>query len=201
MENTENLILEIARKHFIQYGFAGTRMQKIADEAGLNKAMVHYYFRSKNLLYRRIVQQTLNGVVGDVAQAFATEVPFWEKVELIVDTYFRLLLEHPEVPVFIMSELAQERTHFIGELKKRTRSLPGVQSFVMQIMQEMQSGQIRSMDPKQLLLNIMGMTVFPFMAKPVFCTLFEYSDQAFNDMMRERKAVIMQFLKQALEPG
>ena len=199
-ENTENTILEVARKQFVQNGFAATRMQEIADEAGINKAMLHYYFRSKEKLYHEIVVYTLGFFFPKIAEAMEAEGSFWDKTERIVDTYIKTLLEHPEIPIFIMSELSQERDQFIKELKKGSAHFPSLQTFFMQMTDEMNAGKIKEIPPIHLILNILGMTVFPFIAKPMFRTIFDFDNSAFESLMRERKDVIITFLRNALKP-
>ncbi len=200
-KDTEQLILDTARKHFVQKGFAAARMQEIADDAGINKAMLHYYFRSKERLYQEIIRRTLSRVVPKFAGAMAHEGSFRERLEHVVDTYISTLMENPDIPIFIMSELSQKRESFIAELKKQASFFPAVQSFMGQMQQEMEQGSIRQMPPPHLLLNILGMSVFPFMAKPVFRTIFEVSEKEFELLMSERKQIIADFVVAALRPG
>lgn len=197
-KNTEQIILETARKHFVQRGFAGARMQEIADEASINKAMLHYYFRTKEKLYQAVVNETLGLIIPKIAGAMAAEGSFWERTDHLVDTYIQTILKHPDIPIFIMSELSQEKESFVAELKKQATFFPGIQAYMQKIILEMEEGKIRKMPAEHLLLNILGMTVFPFLAKPVFKTVFQVSEKEFNDLMTERKEMIMQFLKRAL---
>jgi TetR/AcrR family transcriptional regulator len=197
-QDTELRILNTARKHFIQKGFSATRMQEIADEAGINKALLHYYFRSKEKLYQEIVSRTLQKAIPRFISAMAMKGSFWEKTERLVDTYISTILENPDLPIFIMSELSQKKESFIEELKKQASDFKDVQSFIQLMLEEMAAGNIRNIPPAHLMLNIMGMTVFPFMAKPVFSTIFEISEEDFTELMEERKTVIMHFLKSAL---
>ncbi|MFK7770814.1 MAG: TetR/AcrR family transcriptional regulator [Saprospiraceae bacterium] len=196
---TEQEILEIARKHFVRKGFAGARMQEIADEAGINKAMLHYYFRSKDKLYHEIIKQTLNFMIPKLANAISQEGNFWEKIERLINTYIDTLTEHPDIPFFIIAELSQKRERFIEELKNKSSHFPAAQKFVMEMMNEMAQGNIKEFPPIHLFLNIVGMTVFPFMAKPVFQTIFEVSEKDFEQLMQLRKKVILDFVKSALK--
>lgn len=197
-KNTENIILEIARKHFVQKGFAATRMQEIADEAGINKAMLHYYFRSKDKLYQKIIEQTLDMMLPRFAKSLGSEGTFSEKLERVVETYITTLMEHPEIPFFIMSEISQKRERFLEALKTRASFFPAVQSFLGTMMEDMAAGKIKQIPPIHLFLNIMGMTIFPFMAKPIFCTMMEVSEADFKKLMEERKTVILSFVNKAL---
>jgi AcrR family transcriptional regulator len=198
--NTEDLILSTARKHFVQNGYSAARMQDIADEAGINKALLHYYFRTKEKMYQTIVGQILDTLVPKLSAAMEREGTFHEKMDRLVGTYMTLLMENPDIPFFIMTELSQKREDFISELKSRASFFPAAQAFVMTMAGEMQAGTIRRMPPMQLFLNIMGMTVFPFMAKPVFSTVFDFSDEQFNQLMSERREEIVRFVDFALRP-
>lgn len=200
-QDTESTILEVARKHFVQNGYAGARTQEIADEAGINKAMVHYYFRTKEKLYQEVVVHTLNQLIPKIAKAMESDGTFEQRLEKIVATYIDVLTEQPDIPFFIMSELSQKRERFVEELKKRSSNFPSIYSFIAQMMEDMEAGKIRAMPPHHLLLNIISMTVFPFMAKPVFLTLLDLPEESFRTIMEERKVVIIDFIKHALRVG
>ena len=200
MQNdTEQIILMTARKHFVQKGFAAARMQEIADEAKINKAMLHYYFRSKDKLYQEVVSRTLGLIFPKLALAMTSDGDFLERTRHLVNTYVDAILEHPEIPLFIVSELSQKKAQFVEEIKRQAEFLPAIQAFIGQMMLEMEEGRIRRFPPVQLLLNILSMSVFPFMAKPAIETFFDVSDAQFIMMMNERKSVIMDFVTQALK--
>ena len=99
-----------------------------------------------------------------------------------------------------MSEISQEQDRFVSELKLRAHYFPAAQGFVTSMQEEMAAGRLRQIPPLHILLNITSMTVFPFVAKPVFCTIFNFPEGSFNQLMGERKAIIMTFLRAALEP-
>jgi AcrR family transcriptional regulator len=197
-DTTEQLILNTARKHFVNNGFAATRMQEIADEAGINKAMVHYYFRSKEKLYSEIIGHTLDAILPKLSKAMSTPGTFWEKLDAIVSIYVKTLTDQPEIPFFVMSEISQKRERFVSELKKRSSFFPAVQSFLAQMHEEMEAGRMRIIPPFHLFLNIMGMTIFPYMSKPIFITVLDVGEAQFEELMKERKEVIINFIKHAL---
>ena len=198
-KDTEQLILQTARKHFVQNGYAATRTQEIADEAGINKAMLHYYFRSKEKLYAEVVIQLLNTLIPRMSKAFDSEGSFYERLEIVIDAYIDLLAEQPDIPFFIMTEISQQQERFVNELKSRAAHFPAIKGFLAQMMKDMQDGLVKPMPPHHLFLNILGMTIFPFIVKPMFNTIFSYSDDSFKALMAERKTVILQFVKDALK--
>lgn len=199
-ETTELRILNTARQHFVRSGFSGTRMQEIADDAEINKALLHYYFRSKAKLYQEVIDTTLNTLFPPLAEAMGQSGTFAERLERIIDTYITTLMKHPDIPVFIISELSQRQESFIKKIKTRSEFFPAVQSFILQMSSEMEEGIIRKMEPLHLFLNIVGLIVFPFIAKPIFQTVLSVEEQEFEALMRERKNVVMTFIQSALIP-
>ena len=131
-------------------------MDEIASEAGYNKALLHYYFRSKEKLFHEIVVQIFSNIIPKFAYAMESEGSFWQKTEVLVDTYLSILIEQPDIPFFIMYELSQKRENFIVEIKNRSKYFPAVNHFILQMHQEMEAGKIRKMPPLHLFLNIMG---------------------------------------------
>lgn len=198
-KDNKQVILDTALKHFVQKGFAGARTLEIAKDAGFTKAMLHYYFRTKDQLYEEVLTQTISKILPRLAKAMATEGPFMERVEHLVHSYINILIENPELPLFVMSELSQQKDSFIIAVKKQAGYFPAIFSFIEQMNEEMESGLIRSMPPMQLLLNILGMSVFPFMAKPMISNIFGVADEHFIALMEERKTVIVDFVKYSLE--
>lgn len=200
MSDTEVQILSTARQHFVVHGFAGARMQAIADEAGINKALLHYYFKSKQVLYDRIVDEVMDTVFPRVVQVIESSTDFWSTVDNLVDMYIGLLLKHPEIPVFIMAELSHQRDKFINKLKTRGTSLSAIAVFIARMSEAIEKGEVRPVSPQQFILSFMGMLVFPFMAKPVFQTMMHMEEDGFQQLMLERRTFIMVFLRNALEP-
>ena len=121
--DTQQLILNTARKHFVQKGYAGARTQEIADEAGINKALLHYYYRSKEQLFHEITINILSTIIPEFTKAIDNNGTVWEKLEIMVEKYIHTLSEHPDIPFFIMSEISQQREGFIAELKKISHNL------------------------------------------------------------------------------
>lgn len=200
MGETEQRILEAAKKIFIQKGYAAARMQEIADEAGINKALLHYYFRKKESLFQVIVSQTISVIIPKLAEAIEYEGTVLEKLDQIVEVYINTINEHPHMPSFMMMELAQSRAGFVEEIKKNTNRFPNFQGFFMQVMQEGQAGTIRKVNPFHLLLNSLAMCIFPFIAKPIFTTVVEVPTQQFDHLMKERKEEVKQFIRNSLRP-
>ena len=199
-EVTEEAIIQAAKDVFVSKGYAATRMQEIADAANINKAMLHYYFRSKEALFQVITIQTLEMMLPKFMGALDDEGTVMEKIESIVSTYIETIREHPHVPLFIITELSQKRENFVKELEMRAKNFPKLRTFFDQMREEMMAGKIRTMSPMHLFLNVISLSVFPFIVQPVFCTIAGVSESRYDAMMQERADSVTNFIKSALRP-
>ena len=198
-ENTEIAILEAAKKVFTARGYSGARMQEIADEAKINKAMLHYYFRNKEKLFTVILEETMAMVIDKFGKALESEGTVIEKFEKIIEAYISNIQENPHMPIFILHELSQNRLQFLEAVKSKIHHLPNFLEFFQQIQDEQERGLIKPFPPMHLLLNVMSMCVFPFIVKPVFCNIIEIPEEQFDMMMEQRVEVVTNFVKGALE--
>ena len=197
-ENTEIAILEAAKKVFTARGYSGARMQEIADEAKINKAMLHYYFRNKEKLFTVILEDTMAMVVDKFGQALESDGTVIEKLEKIIEAYVSNIRENPHMPIFLLHELSQNRLQFLDAVKRKIHHLPNFMEFFQQIQSEQDAGLIKPVMPMHLLLNVMSMCVFPFIVKPVFCNIIEIPEDQFDMMMEQRIEVVTDFVKSAL---
>lgn len=200
-QSTEEKIVQAAKEVFTQKGYAAARTQEIADRAGVNKGLLQYYFKgnSKEKLFKAIFEESYLKIMARVNYIFESEDSFEHKIELVLDAYFDLLLENPNLPGFIVNELHTNTHAFVEEImQKPTR--PNPLPLIMQIMEEVAQGKIRPINPVHLVLNVLSMTVFPFIARPLFQRAVNVNDETFMDMMRQRKAEILDFVKHAIKP-
>ena len=197
---TEEAIIRAAKDIFVSKGYAATRMQEIADAANINKAMLHYYFRSKEMLFRVITIQTLEMMLPKFLSALQHEGTVIEKIENIVITYIETIRENPHIPLFIITELSQKRESFIVEVEKRAKNQPIVHAFFDQVTKEIEAGKIRDVPPMHLFLNVVSLSAFPFILQPVFTTVAGVSEAQYGAMMQERTVLVTDFIKNALRP-
>ena len=144
--DTEVLILDAARKVFLENGFDGTTMQQIADEAGINKALLHYYFRSKDRLFEAVFLEAFARMVPNVLKIFTADLEFNDKIRGLVETYISALQQYPQIPQFILHELHRNPGRII-ELMHSSGIDPDV---VMNVIRdEIDKGNIVEIDPRQ----------------------------------------------------
>lgn len=199
--STEEKILQAAKEVFTQKGYAAARTQEIADRAGVNKGLLQYYFKgnSKEKLFKAIFEEAFLKMTARINVIFESEDSLEHKIELVLDAYFDLLLENPNLPSFIVNELHTNTHAFVEEIMQKPNR-PNPLPLIMQIMEEVAQGKIRPINPIHLVLNVLSMTVFPFIARPMFQRLINVSDETFMDMMRQRKVEILDFVKHAIKP-
>lgn len=196
--NTEEKILIAAREIFTQRGFAGTRMQEIADRAGINKGLLHYYFKTKETLFKAIFKEAFLQFSRKLNEVLSSERPVMEKVESIVDEYLDLLLANPNLPGFIVNELHTNTEAFIAEIMSMSER-PDPSRLIMQLHLDSQAGKIRQVDPFHTVLNILSMCVFPFIARPMLQSMVHLDDATYLHLMRQRKAAIKDFIRHAIQ--
>ncbi|MEQ8705370.1 MAG: TetR/AcrR family transcriptional regulator [Phaeodactylibacter sp.] len=191
--STEQKILEAAREVFMTKGFAAARMQEIADRAEINKGLLHYYYRSKNKLFRAVFDEAFAKFSAGINQVFEAEIPLFEKIEQFVDRYISLLMQNPEMPGFVISELNQKGEAFAQELLSR-QAKPNPLPFIMQVQQEVAAGNIQPVNPVGLVMNLLSLCVFPFLARPMFQGMMQIDQATYDEMMEARKREVAAFV-------
>lgn len=190
--NTEQKILVAAKKVFTLKGMAGARMQEIANEAEINKALLHYYYRSKDKLFEAVFMDAFLTMVPDVMDLLKVEMPLFEKIELFAEKYIDIFLENPFIPGFVLNELSQNPQRIV-DLISKTGIQP--QFFIDQINDEIAKGKIKPIQPQHLIVNLLSMCIFPFIARPILKTIiFAQDDQKFIEFIEQRKKEVPEFI-------
>lgn len=191
-DSTEEKILAAAKKVFISKGMAGARMQDIADEAGINKAMLHYYFRNKEQLFENIFTKLTQGFWAQITTVFDSDEPLFDKIRTFCEMYIDKVTANPYIPLFVLHELSQRPTNFVQKMFKDNPPNPA--KLIAQIQAEVKAGKIRPISPPQLVMNMVSMCVLPFIGKPMFMTVMKLDEKIFADLMQKRKTDIPEFI-------
>jgi len=189
----EEKILAAARKVFTTKGMTGARMQDIADEAGINKALLHYYFRDKNKLFETIFLTEAQRFFPKINGIFISDAPLFEKIGHFVNEYIDEMLVNPYLPWFVMNEINRDPDQFITRIWGEDKKFQP-QKFIEQIEKEIAEGRIKPIHPVHLFLNLIGMTIFPFVAKPMITRNMQVSDEVFSILMEQRRKEIPKFI-------
>jgi TetR/AcrR family transcriptional regulator len=203
--NTEQRILNAAHMVFVRRGTAGARMHDIALEAGVNKALLHYYFRSKDRLALAVFQRVAGAVFGRIAQVLTSDAELEDKVRRIIAIYLDQFVETPYAPAYVISEVNQhpERAGQFLELISRAGGTSPSQLIGLlqrQIDARVRAGTIRKIAADQFFTNLVSLCVFPFAAKPLLCAVLQLDDRGFRDYVERRKTALPQFYLDALRP-
>jgi AcrR family transcriptional regulator len=197
-QSTEQLIREAAKQVFVRKGMAGARMQDIADEAGINKALLHYYFRNKEKLFEVIFLEAAERLFPRINAIFEADQPLFEKIESFCAEYIAMVMENPYLPLFVLNEINQDPEYFLQKVWSG-RSKPDPSKFLDQIEKEVKKGTIKRISPLHLLMNLLSMTIFPFVAKPMFQKNLGLDELQFRAVMEQRKKEVPKFLIDAIK--
>jgi AcrR family transcriptional regulator len=163
-------------------------MQEIADEAGINKAMLHYCFKNKQLLFEAVFMNAFGQLAPQIKEIFTSEDSVFDKIKKFTHSYISFVIMNPYLPQFVIQEMNNNPAFVMSFLKNENRPNPAL--LITQIEKEIADGIIKPINPKQLLMDIFSMTVFPFAAKMMMKGMIQISDAEFNQMMEERKTSI-----------
>ncbi|WP_428229539.1 TetR/AcrR family transcriptional regulator [Flavobacterium sp.] len=191
--STEEKIKEAARTVFTQKGYSATRTRDIAEEAGINLALLNYYFRSKEKLFELVMAEKVSKLFGVIAPIVNSEkTSLDEKVALIVDAYITMLTQNPGLPLFVLSEIRNNPEHF-GNRIQAGKLL--TQSFFVKQLTERRP----DIQPLHFIINILSMSIFPFIAKPVLESSGVMTADELGDFTEERKTLIVKWFKAMID--
>lgn len=198
---TEELILDAAMKVFTRKGFAAARMEEIAKEAGINRALLHYYHRDKQTMFNRIFESRFKEFFKGLFVIFESDnISLFEKIKRMVDHEISTLIKHPDLARFIITEIAQSPDLLI-EYGKKLGVNPRmfIEAFEKQVVKEVNEGVIKPIDGKQLLINIMSLCIYPFVARPIIQTMMSVDETSFYHMAEQRKKEVSEFIINAIK--
>jgi AcrR family transcriptional regulator len=199
-ENTEERILSAAKKVIFSKGYAGARMQDIADEAGINKALLHYYFRSKDKLFEMIFKEATGKLMPQISSIFRDPgLDIFGKIRAFCSSYIATWMEQPYVPMFVLHELHSNPDKGMANLFDKEKFKPIREQVLSAFETAAKKKQIRPVDPYHLFLNMISLCLFPFMGRPVFKAVTGISDKQFDHMMQQRAHEVSEFIIESIK--
>ncbi len=185
---TEQKIIEAASKLFSRKGFAATKTREIAEEAGINLALLNYYFGSKENLFKGVVKEKLRMLLKAMIPVLSdAEVSLQEKVTTIAENYTELLLENEELPIFILNEWSVNKELFV-EITRNARL------FTKPVIEEQLNENGINISVADFIVNILGLVMFPFVAKPMITSSGLVKEEEFVDFVTQRKEKIWEWI-------
>lgn len=186
----EEEILKAAEELFVKHGYNATSTTKIAQKVGCNQALVHYYFRSKENLFQQIFSKKITTMLSYFATPLSREGDFFEKLTECINWYFDFLIQNPDLPFFVLNELIlnEERRTFIRKnfvSNAHRREVYEVYSNFVR--KEIEAGTINPMEPIDLLLDIISLTITNFIARPIYTDLLNKNETEGDAFIQTRK--------------
>jgi len=197
--STEEKIKKAALKLFTKKGYAATRTRDISAEAGINLALLNYYFRSKEKLFELVMTEILQNFFTGIKQIFNDEeTSVEEKVKIFVARYTALLKKQPELPLFIFQEIRLNPDRLAARMGVRQVFSS---FFFIQLERVMVEKEIHDIHPIHYIMNMIGMCVFPFIGAPLFRHALGLSDKRYKELMDERVELIPIWMQATMKKG
>jgi AcrR family transcriptional regulator len=192
--SAEVRLKEAAHTLFTKKGYDAVKTRDIAKEAGINLALLNYYFRSKEKLFEIVMQENMQQFFVSIIQVINDEkTSIQEKIEQLVNRYIDMLLQSPELPIFVMMHMRNNprRIELQGKFKE---------SFLIkQIQEAIKNKEIAPMNPINIMINVVGLTIFPFIGRPMLTNAHGMTDEQFYQLMQERKTLIPKWMDAILK--
>lgn len=198
---TENRIIRAATDVFLEKGRDGARMQDIADRAGINKALLHYYFRSKNRLYEKVFESIVEFFLSHLLEAAQMQNDLSQMLRSFINEYIDTLARHPQVVRFVLWEIRHGGENFARAAKKVFEkhgytTIP----LIAKTREAVESGKIRPVDPVHFTLSLLGMCLYPFIARPIIERVIPGVEVFSPDFLRCRKEEVFHLVWEGIQP-
>jgi AcrR family transcriptional regulator len=197
--DTKEKILQTAISIFREKGKDGAKMQEIANAAGINKAMLHYYFSSKDQLFEEVFKLTTVAYFSNINKIVQSPQSIEEKIGQLCNIYIDMSLQNPYLPVFMIAEMHRNPSDFFKHIFLDKKDKPDLLSFKKQIEEEVAKGKIKPIKPMQLIFNILSLCVFPVVSRPMMQFVGSISDKEFVQLMEERKKLVPQLIWSSIQ--
>jgi TetR/AcrR family transcriptional regulator len=196
--STETKIKDAAKRIFITHGFNGCTSREIAKEAGINVALLNYYFKSKGQLFDVIISAVIKDFTLSILDVLKNNMSLVNKVRILIEKEYEFLSKHPEIPNFIINELGKKDMSFFKCLDI-TAQFQETNIF-QEVLEAQASGEMRKIEFVSLMLLVMSNCHFPFMAKPMIKTIHSLEDAQYNEYLMVHKQYVTEMLINYLFP-
>jgi AcrR family transcriptional regulator len=200
--DAKSRIIDAADDIFVRRGVDGARMQEIADHAGVNKALLHYYFRSKADLARAVWFRIASSLAPGILQMMASDLSLEDKIDRFVDAYHATLTRHPYLMAYVISEAARHpdlvEGFYSAERRRAARHM--IDKLRQQIDDQVRAKKMAPISAEQFFVTLASSCLFPFAARPMIGAVFGLNSAGLRDFMERRRTELPAFLKRALHP-
>lgn len=193
-------ILKEAKTLFIKNGYNGTTIRDIAKASETNVAMVNYYFQSKYNLFEIIFEEAIEILTQKIFLTLGSDMPFFELIETWINTYYEILFEYPQIPMFILNEVSLNPQRLTTRIKSKN-PFQAFEQIAKRIEDETAKGTIIKTPSADFLLNIISLSLFPFMFGELAMALMDVSREKYNELITNHKKYVVEFTINALQPN
>jgi len=186
---TEQLIKDTAKRIFLSEGKLHATTQDIADAAGVNRTLVHYYFRSRDILFDHVVAEAKHDLKTILDSVLTDKIDFKQKVKKLIDVFIDETINFPFRELFIITE------------SNRSNDIPidkadhiHIKTFLGEVKLEMEKGTIKTIDVRQWMMNLFSLMAYPVLSAPLNKSFLKINDAEFNKLMKQRKQIIFEMI-------
>ena len=201
--NTENLILQAARKTFILKGKDGARMQEIADVAGVNKMLLHYYFRNKENLFERVIEDIIEQLLNSVVKISVRAERFQDFLKTFIDHHIDFLQENQDTLYFVLWEIRKDKSILKNIFMKKFQEMGGTPYDYLadKIRSAVKSGEIKPVEPADFVLTLASLDIFPFIVLSPLAFITDMNDNRIAQLIDQRKKEVFRLLWNDIKAG
>lgn len=201
LPDMEGRIIEAAKRVFVLKGYEATKMGDIATEVGISRTAMHYYFRTKEMLFDAIFGQLIRVLLPNIALIMEEPSTFLEKLPKIVDQYVSVMQQNPQFPIFVVNEFNRDPQHLYRTVMKDPLRIQPLMQLQRQLLDEMDRGLIRRMPLIYSVSTLLSLVVFPMLARNPLTDLFLNGDkEQFDAFFEERKSLIIDIMVRLFTP-
>ncbi|MBB5395255.1 TetR/AcrR family transcriptional regulator [Mucilaginibacter sp. AK015] len=186
---TEQLIKATAKRIFFAEGKLHATTQDIATAAGVNRAALHYYFRTRDQLVAEVFKESMQALSLRLGNIMSAKMPFRKKIEMLIDAFATEMREYPYQEVFLVTEMNTVGHGLVTKIDEGPVSF-----FLTEIEKEMQLGTIGKMNPKHFLINLFSLLSYPVIMSPIYRQFFKMNHQEFDQLIAERRELIYRMM-------
>lgn len=197
----ENRILEAAKQVFVRKGYEATKMGDVAAEAGIGRTALHYYYRTKEMLFDAIFDQLMGDLLPNLGVIMNKDLPFLEKLPRIVEQYVKTLQKNPLLPIFVISELQRDPEHIYQSVLKDPARVEPIIHLRTQIQDEMEKGLLKKMPLIYTASTLVSLVVFPALVrKPLAAVFMDGDAEKYEAFLQGRIPFVTDIMIRLLTP-
>lgn len=186
---TEQLIKTTAKRIFFTEGKLHATTQDIANAAGVNRASLHYYFRTRDQLIAVVFKESMQELSRRLGKIMGARQPFQEKITTLIDVFTAEMRRYPYQETFLVTELNSAGLDLVKDIEESP-----VNQFLAEIEAEMQAGKIGITNPKHFLMNLFSLLSYPLIMAPLYRQFFGMDQQEFDQLISERRQLIYKMM-------